>query len=91
MTMRAALSDPKIFGKTLSGPSWANWRVLLIASAGENLTPKEREAFQRFTGRTQEPSQRVEEAEFLIGRRGGKDRAASISSYAAIRNPGARS
>jgi hypothetical protein len=51
---------------------------MLIAACGEKLTPKERAIFTRFTGRPREPGARIEEAEFLIGRRGGKDRAASV-------------
>jgi len=78
VTMRAALLDPALLGKALTGPSWAAWRVFLIAVMGEKLTAKEREVFRRFTGREQEPGQRIEEALFLIGRRGGKDRAASV-------------
>jgi hypothetical protein len=77
-TMRKALSDPKLLGNALRGPSWANWRVMLIAAAGEALTVSERETFSRFTGRDREPGQRIEEGLFLIGRRGGKDRAASV-------------
>jgi hypothetical protein len=78
ITMRAALSDPALLGKALAGPSWATWRVFLIAVMGEKLTAREREVFRTFTGREQEPGQRIEEALFLIGRRGGKDRAASV-------------
>jgi hypothetical protein len=76
--MRAALADRALLGRSLAGPSWDAWRTLLIAAVGEELSPKERETFQRFTGRAREPGQRIEEAEFLIGRRGGKDRAASV-------------
>jgi hypothetical protein len=50
----------------------------LIATVGEKLGAHERALFTRFTGRAREPGKRVEEAEFLIGRRGGKDRAASV-------------
>ena len=78
VTMRAALDDPRLLGNVLRGSSWANWRVLLIAAAGEELTTKERAIFKRFTGRPQEPGTRIEEALFLIGRRGGKDRAAAV-------------
>lgn len=80
VTMRAALADPALLGNALDGPSWKVWRTLLIASMGEPLTKQERETFTRFTGRTREPGHRVEEAEFLIGRRGGKDRATSVSA-----------
>jgi hypothetical protein len=78
VSMRAALSDPALLGRTLSGPSWDAWRIMLIAANGENLNEDERQIFLRFTGREREPGQRIEEAEFLIGRRGGKDRAASV-------------
>src|ERR1700733_3124433 len=76
--MRTALSDPALLGRALAGPSWEVWRAMLIAANGERLNATEREIFQRFTGRQHEPGQRIEEAEFLIGRRGGKDRAASV-------------
>ena len=78
VTMRTALADPALLGRALAEPSWDVWRVLLIAAVGEELSTKEREIFQQFTGRAREPGRRVEEAEFLIGRRGGKDRAASV-------------
>jgi hypothetical protein len=45
---------------------------------GEPLRRSERKLFARFTGREREPGQRIEEAAFIIGRRGGKDRAASV-------------
>lgn len=77
-TMRTALSDPALLGRALVGPSWETWRAMLIAANGEKLNATERETFQRFTGRPREPGQRIEEAEFVIGRRGGKDRAASV-------------
>ncbi len=49
--MRAALSDPDLFGRVLDGDSWAAWRVLLIAAMGEALTDDERAIFQSLTGR----------------------------------------
>jgi hypothetical protein len=45
---------------------------------GEKLEPPELATFQRVTGRPQQPPSRIEEALFLVGRRGGKDRAASV-------------
>ena len=52
---------------------------------GEELTDEEREVFRQFTGRDREPGQRIEEALFLIGRRGGKDRSASVlATYLAV-------
>jgi len=78
VTMRDALNDPHLLGASLQGTSWANWRVFLIASMGEKLNAKERKIFHRFTGRAREPGQRIEEGLYLIGRRGGKDRAAAV-------------
>ncbi|HJQ59526.1 MAG TPA: hypothetical protein VJ890_21645 [Vineibacter sp.] len=81
-TMRQALDDPALLGATLQGPSWAAWRVLLIAAMGERLTPAERRIFSRLTGRAREPLKRVEEAWLVIGRRGGKSRAlAALAAY----------
>jgi hypothetical protein len=78
ITMRDALADPHLLGGGLRGDSWANWRMLLIATAGEALNKEEREIFERFTRRSREPGERIEEGLFLIGRRGGKDRAAAV-------------
>jgi hypothetical protein len=85
VTMRKALSDKKLLGATLSGPSWDTWRCFLIALMGEPLTKQEREVFAKFTGgRAKEPDEPVDEGAFVVGRRGGKDRAASIiASYIA--------
>src|SRR4051794_13164949 len=58
--------------------------VLLIAAMGEQLSGEERAIFQRLTGREREPPERVEELWVVIGRRGGKTRAAAVlASYAA--------
>ncbi len=78
ISMRRALADPQLLGSALAGESWRLWRIVLIAAMGEPLTPDELAAFQAVTGRDKSPDQRVEEALFLIGRRGGKDRAASV-------------
>jgi hypothetical protein len=76
--MRVALADPELLGNALAGDSWSVWRIMLIAAMGEPLTDEERAIFTRFTGRAREPLQPIEEAAFVIGRRGGKDRAASV-------------
>jgi hypothetical protein len=78
VTMRRALTDKNLLGTVLAGDSWALWRTMLIASMGERLKPDELRAFQAVTGRDQSPPARIEEALFLIGRRGGKDRATSV-------------
>jgi hypothetical protein len=78
VTMRSALSRPDLLGNVLAGSSWAAWRVLLIAAMGERLTDDERSIFTRFTRRQTEPFERVEEFWAIVGRRGGKTRAASV-------------
>jgi hypothetical protein len=75
ISIRKALSDPNLLGNVLAGESWQAWRMLLTASMGEALTDIEREIFKHLTGREREPLQRIEEAVFVIGRRGGKSRA----------------
>ena len=71
-TLRDALSDPRLLGHVLSGPSWLPWRALLIASMGEPLTDEERAVFTKLTGREREPLQRCNEVTIVAGRRGGK-------------------
>jgi hypothetical protein len=61
VTMRDALTDPRYFGTMLDGPSWAAWRVLLIAIVGEELTEDERVIFRELTGRQNEPLRPVDE------------------------------
>src|SRR5262245_9879209 len=78
ISIRNALNDPKLLGKILDGKSWDKWRVLLIASMGERLTPTERKTFTQLTGRAKEPGRRVEEFVAVVGRRGGKSRALSV-------------
>ena len=78
MTMRRALSDPALLGKVLAGGSWLSWQAMLIAMLGEPLTDDERVVFQRLTGREREPLERVEEFWGIVGRRGGKSRAAAV-------------
>jgi hypothetical protein len=83
--MREALADPEIFGTVLPGDSWAAWRVLLVASQGEPLTPAERDIYRSLTGRDSEPVEPVEELWAIVGRRGGKTRAMSVlGAYFAV-------
>jgi hypothetical protein len=80
VTMRAALTDPQLLGGILAGDSFDAWRVFLIAAMGEQLTSSnERKIFRRLTGgRRTEPGVRVDEFWAIVGRRGGKSRAASV-------------
>ncbi len=78
ITMRAALSDPDLFGTVLAGESWRAWRILLVAAMGEALDEDERAVFASLTGRAAEPQERVDELWCVIGRRGGKTRAIAV-------------
>jgi hypothetical protein len=78
ITMRDALVDDALLGDILHGDTWQAWRVLLIATMGESLDPDERKLFTKLTGRKREPMHRVDEAAFVVGRRGGKSRAMSV-------------
>jgi hypothetical protein len=78
ISMRAALADKNLLGAVLAGDSWSLWRTMVIAIMGEKLKPDELSAFQAVTGRDTPPPARVEEALFVVGRRGGKDRAISV-------------
>jgi len=76
VSMREALADPALLGGALPGQSWLAWRVLLIASMGEALDADERAVFEHLTGREREPLELVRELWAIVGRRGGKTRAA---------------
>lgn len=84
VTLRDALSDDALLGRALPGDSWSAWRTLLLATMGEPLTADELATFRQLTGRDVAPQEPVDEAAFIIGRRGGKDRAVSVlASYIA--------
>ncbi len=78
VTLRKALTDPQLLGKSLEGDSWKGWRTLLIATMGEKLTADELEIYTRFTGRDKAPTRMVREGLFIAGRRAGKTRALAI-------------
>jgi len=77
-TLRRALDDKRLLGASLAGPTWANWRALLLSICGEKLAPAELEVFHKLTGRSVSPVQRVKQAWVVAGRRGGKSRAAGV-------------
>lgn len=76
--MRHALDDPELLARVLDGSSWKAWRCILIAAMGEALTEDERRLFTQLTQRAHEPLERVEELWAVVGRRGGKTRAAAV-------------
>jgi hypothetical protein len=84
VSLRKALADPHLLGSSLAGDSWHAWRTMLIAAMGEALSDEERKTFTKLTGRAHEPLECVEEAAFVIGRRGGKSKAnATLAAYIA--------
>ena len=84
VTMRRALSDGHLLGAALGGDSWLAWRALLTAAMGEVLTDDARVIFAKLTGRGREPGERVDELWCVIGRRGGKSKAALLMYLATM-------
>ena len=86
------------FGDALAGDSWANWRILLIAIAGEALDEAEAGAFKVLSGRAGAPLEAAREFWAIVGRRGGKSRSmavlaawlAACKDYRGILAPGER-
>jgi hypothetical protein len=66
LSLMAAL--PEWFG----GASWANWRVVLKALFTLPTGNDDLALFQRLSGRTTPPAERVKEAWLVFGRRAGK-------------------
>jgi hypothetical protein len=98
VTMREALRRSEYFGDALMGDSWANWRVLLIAIAGEALDVAEAVTFKALSGRAVVPTEAAREFWAVVGRRGGKSRSmavlaawlAACKDYRGILAPGER-
>src|SRR5262245_20958507 len=97
-TLRKALEKPELLGTVLGGASWLGWRSLLLAAMGEPLTAEELACFTNLTGRSDPPRGLVEEAWFVVGRRGGKSNAVSalavylggLCDYSDVLSPGER-
>jgi len=78
--------------------TWGNWLVILRAIFALEMTEKERLIFATLTQRETPPTQPVEEAWLLVGRRGGKSRIAALVAvylscfrdYTLVRAPGER-
>lgn len=58
--------------------SWATWRAFLAALYALPMEPSEFDLYRRCTGRTGPPTVEAREADVIVGRRGGKDRIASL-------------
>jgi Terminase large subunit, ATPase domain len=80
-TIDRAMADDQLLGAGLGDlASWLTWRVVLKAAYGRSLTEEERAIFHRVAGARSPPSRRVRELWCVVGRRGGKSRAAATAA-----------
>ncbi|MBC7180158.1 MAG: hypothetical protein H5U14_08715, partial [Roseovarius sp.] len=78
VTIRDAMTDPKLFGGTFGGDSFAAWRALLGGFYGLPLADTGAETFKMLTGRTGTPQEAANELWLAVGRRGGKSQVAAL-------------
>lgn len=76
--IRAAMTDPALFGQQFGDASWSAWRALLAGWFGLALSRAERNTFKALCGDRQPPRTPCEELWLVIGRRGGKSNAAAL-------------
>ena len=77
ITLSAAMSDPNLFGKVFSSPSFWTWKTVAKLIDGLPLTePREIALYEECTGKTYNKDNRkpVQRILLLCGRRAGKDR-----------------
>lgn len=86
ITIASALSDPKLLGAALGSlDTWQTWFATLKATFGLSLSDDERAAFASVAGGRLPPKEKVSELWAIVGRRGGKSRAAAaIAVYIAV-------
>ena len=84
--MAAALDDPRYFAGSFDAASWDAWRVFLKALEALPMDAAEIAIYRHHTGHSAPPTRPARYAELVVGRRGGKDSAAS--GVAALRTPG---
>lgn len=91
LSIKQFMADPKLFGNEFGGESFAAWRALLAGFYGLPLTEAEAEVFQQLTGRAEAPKEAHNELWLVVGRRGGKSRAAAlVAVYEALRDHSAK-
>lgn len=76
--IRAAMTDPHLFGRIFGGPTWAAWRALLAGFYGLPLDDTEAELWRSLTGRRRLPDAALIELWLAVGRRGGKSYIAAL-------------
>ena len=72
MNIVQALNDNKVFSRFFKAESWTAWRVFLAALFGLPLTYDQLQLYKQCTGRATAPTQPLNEAWLVVGRRGGK-------------------
>jgi hypothetical protein len=79
------LSDERLLGGELGGPTWATWRVVLRAAFGLSLDDDGLATFRVVAGNRAPPGKRVRELWVCAGRRSGKSRvAAALALFFAL-------
>jgi hypothetical protein len=78
VTIRAAMTDPALFGGMFGGDTFAAWRALLSGFYGLPLDGTEAETWEQVTGRAYVASGPFCELWLAIGRRGGKSQVAAL-------------
>ncbi len=73
-----ALDNPALFGPHFASSSWDAWRAFLAALTAEPMTPAELAIYRQCTGRTEPPAEPFNEADLIVGRRGGKSRVLAL-------------
>ena len=87
LTTSEALNRPDLLADFFSGPSWATWKAVLRAYDALALDDDELALFHEVAGDRDPPTQPVKELACIIGRRGGKDSAASaIATIASLQD-----
>lgn len=81
------LIDPRFFGKTFGGPTFANWRTVAKILDGMPLSPPEIALYRELTGRDVAPTVPFSEAYLIKPRRaGGTLFAAALGLHAALQD-----
>jgi hypothetical protein len=69
-----------VFADSFRGPSWDGWRAILCATFGLPMSAKQYADYQKFTGRTDKPTEPFNEVWWCAGRRAGKSRVVALIS-----------
>ena len=77
MNIVEAMRDPNLLGIDRDPAEWRTWDCVLKATYGLPLDPSELDIFKSVAGGREPPTSPVRELVGVIGRRGGKTRAAS--------------